>query len=85
MRQTRKGVQRNVPIRLGLLQFTGPLGCHAQTLSQSLGTHAQRQSDRLCPTAPGRGSWLQLGEIAKLFVKFGQAGEIQAVFQGEKS
>ena len=84
MCQARKGVQRNVPVRLGLLQFAGPLSRHSQTLSQCLGTHAQRQSDRLCPAAPGRGSWLQLREVAKLFVKFSQAGEIQAVLQGEK-
>ena len=81
MGQARKGVQRNVPARLGLLQLAGTLGSHAQTRSQRLGTHTQRQSDRLRPAAPRGSSGLQLREVAKLSVKFGQAGEIQAVFQ----
>lgn len=82
MGQARKGIQRNFPASLGLFQFAGPLSCHAQTRSERLGTHTQRQSDRLRPAAPRGGRWLQLCEFAKLSVKFGQAGEIQAIFQG---
>lgn len=84
IRQARKSVQRDGPVRLGLFQFAGPLGGHTQTLSQRFGTHAQRQSNRLCPPAPGRGMALQLREIAKLPVKFSQTVEVQAVFQGAK-
>lgn len=84
MSQPCQGIQRDGSICLGMLQFTNTLGRHAQPISQRLGAHAQCQPNSLCPTAPGRGIALQLREIAKLPVKFGQAGEIQAVFQGGK-
>ncbi len=83
--QASKGVERDGSTLLCLLQLTGPLRRHTQSFSQRLGTHAHGQSDGLCPAAPGRGTALQFREIAKLAVKFGQAGEIQAVFQSSQT
>lgn len=79
-----EGVERDGSALLRLLQLADTLGRHTQSRSQRVGTHAQCQSDGFCPAAPGRGTALQFREIAKLAVKFGQAGEIQAVFQGSQ-
>jgi len=80
--EAHEGSQGDRSIRLCLFQLAYALRGHAQAVTKSFRTHAQRQPDGLGPTAPRCGVEPQFGELAELAVQFCQAGEVQAGFQG---